>query len=172
MGRAMPPVLGWAAVTGTAPPAAAAPVFLTPAYVSDAGEDAFEPQVVIDPSGNEGRAEVPFKRINPSQLPAKGVKFSGCPKKKKKGKGFHFTSTELAGSYSLVTNGLNDKGGEYVFSHSEPIEGGKRCFVKHKDGGDPISFEARLRLDTPREREYFRHGGILLYVLRQLRDAE
>ncbi|MFD7661230.1 hypothetical protein [Streptomyces sp. NPDC059788] len=33
---------------------------------------------------------------------------------KKKGKGFHFTSTELAGSYSLVTNGLNDKSGEYV----------------------------------------------------------
>ncbi|MEU0027376.1 hypothetical protein [Streptomyces sp. NPDC006335] len=33
---------------------------------------------------------------------------------KKKGKGFHFTSTELAGSYSLVTNGLNDRGGEYV----------------------------------------------------------
>ncbi|MFF3697432.1 hypothetical protein [Streptomyces sp. NPDC002221] len=41
---------------------------------------------------------------------------SGLWKKneKKKGKGFHFTSTELAGSYSLVTNGLNDKGGEYV----------------------------------------------------------
>ncbi|QWF85922.1 hypothetical protein [Amycolatopsis sp. CA-230715] len=33
---------------------------------------------------------------------------------KKRGKGFHFTSTELAGSHSLVTNGLNDKGGEYV----------------------------------------------------------
>ncbi|MGW6604254.1 hypothetical protein [Streptomyces sp. NPDC055036] len=33
---------------------------------------------------------------------------------KKKGRGFHFTSTELAGSYSLVTNGLNEKGGEYV----------------------------------------------------------
>lgn len=33
---------------------------------------------------------------------------------KKRGKGFHFTSTELAGSYALVTNGLNDKGGEYV----------------------------------------------------------
>ncbi|MFJ1733310.1 hypothetical protein [Streptomyces sp. NPDC088254] len=33
---------------------------------------------------------------------------------KKKGAGFHFTSTELAGSYSLVTNGLNDRGGEYV----------------------------------------------------------
>ncbi|UJW28651.1 hypothetical protein L3Q67_25640 [Saccharothrix sp. AJ9571] len=33
---------------------------------------------------------------------------------KKRGRGFHFTSTELAGSYSLVTNGLNDKAGEYV----------------------------------------------------------
>lgn len=33
---------------------------------------------------------------------------------KKRGKGFHFTSTEFAGSYSLVTNGLNDVAGEYV----------------------------------------------------------
>lgn len=33
---------------------------------------------------------------------------------KKRGKGFHYTSTELAGSYSLVTNGLNDNNGEYV----------------------------------------------------------
>ncbi|WP_211236607.1 hypothetical protein [Arthrobacter castelli] len=33
---------------------------------------------------------------------------------KKRGKGFYFTSTELAGSHSLVTNGLNDRRGEYV----------------------------------------------------------
>lgn len=33
---------------------------------------------------------------------------------KKRGKGFHFTSTEYAGSYHLVTNGLNDPSGEYV----------------------------------------------------------
>ena len=33
---------------------------------------------------------------------------------KKRGPGYHFTSTELAGSYSLVTNGLNDYSGEYV----------------------------------------------------------
>lgn len=32
----------------------------------------------------------------------------------KKGKGFHFTSTEFAGSYSLVTHGLEDSGGEFV----------------------------------------------------------
>lgn len=33
---------------------------------------------------------------------------------KKRGKGFHFTSTEHAGSHMLVTNGLNDPTGEYV----------------------------------------------------------
>jgi aconitate hydratase len=32
-------------------------------------------------------------------------------------------------------------------------------------------FSARVRIDTPREADYFRHGGILPYVLRELRDA-
>jgi aconitate hydratase len=36
------------------------------------------------------------------------------------------------------------------------------------DGGKPITFTARVRIDTPKEREYYRHGGILQYVLRQL----
>ncbi len=35
-------------------------------------------------------------------------------------------------------------------------------------GGKITSFEARLRIDTPKELEYYRHGGILQYVLRQL----
>jgi aconitate hydratase len=33
---------------------------------------------------------------------------------------------------------------------------------------DDKEFRARVRLDTPREREYFRHGGILPFVLRKL----
>ena len=33
---------------------------------------------------------------------------------------------------------------------------------------DGKEFRARVRLDTPRERDYFRHGGILRYVLRRL----
>ncbi len=33
---------------------------------------------------------------------------------------------------------------------------------------DDREFHAILRLDTPREREYVRHGGILPYVLRKL----
>jgi len=35
-------------------------------------------------------------------------------------------------------------------------------------GGKPIEFDARVRIDTPKEQEYFQHGGILHYVLRQL----
>jgi aconitate hydratase len=34
--------------------------------------------------------------------------------------------------------------------------------------GRRIEFEARVRIDTPNELDYFRHGGILLFVLRQL----
>ena len=37
--------------------------------------------------------------------------------------------------------------------------------------GRPIQFKARLRIDTPKERENYRHGGILQYVLRQLASA-
>ncbi|MEV4421938.1 aconitate hydratase [Patulibacter sp. NPDC049589] len=33
---------------------------------------------------------------------------------------------------------------------------------------DDIEFEARVRIDTPKEADYYRHGGILRYVLRQL----
>ena len=34
--------------------------------------------------------------------------------------------------------------------------------------GSAISFDAVVRIDTPGEADYFRHGGILQYVLRQL----
>jgi aconitate hydratase len=37
-----------------------------------------------------------------------------------------------------------------------------------RDGGEAVAFDARVRIDTPREAEYFRHGGILQYVLRGL----
>jgi aconitate hydratase len=37
---------------------------------------------------------------------------------------------------------------------------------------DDTEFEARVRIDTPKEAEYFRHGGILQYVLRSLLGGE
>ena len=39
------------------------------------------------------------------------------------------------------------------------------------DDGKSRRFTARVRIDTPKEQEYFVHGGILHYVLRQLATA-
>ena len=47
-------------------------------------------------------------------------------------------------------------------------EGRHRRRDARRGSGAPIKFEARVRIDTPKEREYFQHGGILQYVIRQL----
>ncbi len=36
---------------------------------------------------------------------------------------------------------------------------------------DDIEFDARVRIDTPGEADYYRQGGIMQYVLRQLLGA-
>ncbi len=36
------------------------------------------------------------------------------------------------------------------------------------NGADPIEFQASVRIDTPQEVEYYKNGGILQYVLRQI----
>jgi aconitate hydratase len=57
------------------------------------------------------------------------------------------------------------------------LTGREEFSVSGLDGGearevtvraDDKEFRARVRLDTPRERDYFRHGGILPFVLRRL----
>ncbi|HEU4449553.1 MAG TPA: aconitate hydratase [Gaiellaceae bacterium] len=57
----------------------------------------------------------------------------------------------------------------------EGLEGGAareaRVTARPDGGGEPVVFTARVRIDTPREREYLRHGGILLYALRKLAAA-
>jgi len=40
-----------------------------------------------------------------------------------------------------------------------------------REGAEPVEFSARVRIDTPQEADYFRHGGILQYVLRGLLAA-
>ncbi|HYZ38186.1 MAG TPA: aconitate hydratase, partial [Pseudonocardiaceae bacterium] len=37
-----------------------------------------------------------------------------------------------------------------------------------REGADPVEFDAVLRIDTPGEAEYYRHGGILQCVLRAM----
>ena len=53
------------------------------------------------------------------------------------------------------------------------LEPRMRARVKATDAqsGRSIEFNVRVRIDTPNEAEYFRHGGILQYVLRQLRSG-
>jgi aconitate hydratase len=57
------------------------------------------------------------------------------------------------------------------------LTGREKFAIEGLDGGearevtvraDDREFRARVRLDTPREREYYRHGGILPFVLRRL----
>jgi aconitate hydratase len=100
-----------------------------------------------------------FERIHRSNLVGMGV----LP--------LQFPDGESASSLGL--------GGEEVFSIEgiaegvAAVEGGKgggqTVRVRaERDGAEAIEFDARVRIDTPREAEYFRHGGILQYVLRTL----
>ncbi len=52
------------------------------------------------------------------------------------------------------------------FYSIEGVEDGEAREVTVR--ADDRQFRARVRLETPREREYLRHGGILRYVLRRL----
>ena len=40
--------------------------------------------------------------------------------------------------------------------------------VRAGEGDDAIEFTAKVRIDTPAEETYYQHGGILLYMLRQM----
>jgi aconitate hydratase len=55
--------------------------------------------------------------------------------------------------------------GKETFSISG-LEGGEARSVTVSAGD--VSFDARVRIDTPKEVEYFRHGGILNFVLRRM----
>jgi aconitate hydratase len=61
--------------------------------------------------------------------------------------------------------------GEEVFSTSG-LAGAERVpeqlRVRAERDGAVVEFDARVRIDTPVEADYFRHGGILPYMVRQL----
>jgi aconitate hydratase len=61
--------------------------------------------------------------------------------------------------------------GREVFA-VEGLENGEaseaRVTAAPDEDGAPVVFTARVRLETPRERDYLRHGGILLYALRKI----
>ncbi len=72
---------------------------------------------------------------------------------------------QFAGGANAESLGLD---GEETFEIESP-EGVREVKVKAtRPGGAAVEFAATVRIDTPQEFEYYRHGGILHYVLRQL----
>jgi aconitate hydratase len=65
---------------------------------------------------------------------------------------------------SVTSLGLT---GEETFDLAELETGAQTLRVATSTG---VEFDALVRIDTPNEWEYFRHGGILHFVLRQLRQ--
>jgi aconitate hydratase len=61
--------------------------------------------------------------------------------------------------------------GDETFDFGELEDGEARtvAVLARREGADPVEFEATVRLDTPNEVAYFRNGGILQTVLRNLR---
>ena len=94
-----------------------------------------------------------FERIHRSNLIGMGV----LPLQFKEGQ--NAQSLGLTGKESFEVIGLNGGAAKVVTVVATPATGA------------PIKFEVRVRIDTPKEREYYQHGGILHYVLRQLAGA-
>jgi aconitate hydratase len=56
----------------------------------------------------------------------------------------------------------------YDFSSLDDAEASEVEVTATRADGSKVSFTADVRIDTPKEKDYFRNGGILHYVLRQL----
>ncbi|MCH7822623.1 MAG: aconitate hydratase AcnA [Proteobacteria bacterium] len=91
-----------------------------------------------------------FERIHRSNLIGMGVlPLQFCD-------GDDAQSLGLTGTESFDISGQTDPDARTVTITATPAD------------GDPVTFEAIVRIDTPKERDYYENGGILHYVLRQL----
>lgn len=67
--------------------------------------------------------------------------------------------------------GLNGSEQVNITGISSVKAGGTLDVKATREDGFEASFKVRVRIDTPNELEYFRHGGILQYVLRQILNS-
>jgi aconitate hydratase len=76
---------------------------------------------------------------------------------------------EFPSGESVATLGLTGRETYHIEGIRVALAGSLRARVRAiSDDGRERRFEAVLRVDTPQEAEYYRNGGILPYVLRQL----
>ncbi|MGO9512164.1 MAG: aconitate hydratase AcnA [Steroidobacteraceae bacterium] len=94
-----------------------------------------------------------FERIHRSNLIGMGV----LPLQYKDGESTH--SLGLSGTETFDIVGLERGAAKFV------------QVIAKTDDGKTRQFQVRLRIDTPKELDYYQHGGILHYVLRQLAGA-
>ncbi len=80
-----------------------------------------------------------------------------------------FPAGESAGSLGL------DGTETYDITGIEELNNGRTPETVHvtatKEDGSKVEFDAVVRIDTPGEADYFRNGGILQYVLRNMLKA-
>ena len=95
-----------------------------------------------------------FERIHRSNLVGMGV----LP--------LQFLPGESAASYDLDGTEVYAVRGLDPLNRGETV--GRVRVEATRASGDTVAFDVRLRIDTPTEAEYFRHGGVLNFVLRQL----
>ena len=95
-----------------------------------------------------------YERIHRSNLVGMGV----LP--------LQFLAGESAATYNL------DGTEVFAISGLEPLNRGETVpqvtVAATRSNGETVTFAVRLRIDTPTEAEYYRHGGVLNFVLRQL----
>jgi aconitate hydratase len=95
-----------------------------------------------------------FERIHRSNLVGMGV----LP--------LQFVAGESAETYGL------DGTEVYAVHGLEPLNQGETVPMATVEvtraNGEQFDFAVRLRIDTPTEAEYYRHGGVLNFMLRQL----
>jgi aconitate hydratase len=97
-----------------------------------------------------------FERIHRSNLVGMGI----VPLQFQPGQ--NVKSLGLTGEEVYDINGLLDS-----------LAKGKEVQIKaRRPDGSALDFTARSRIDTPQEVNYYKHGGILQYVLRQLLERK
>ena len=94
-----------------------------------------------------------YERIHRSNLVGMGV----LP--------LQYSEGQSAASLGLTGRELFEIGGLDGLDRGERP---KTVPVRASEGDRVVEFEARLRIDTPMEVQYYRNGGILPYMLRQM----
>ena len=97
-----------------------------------------------------------FERIHRSNLIGMGV----LP--------LEFQPGESAETHGITGHETFSIGGVRALTEGEFQSGRTVPVTLTREDGSTATFDAKVRLDTPQEGQYFLHGGILQYVLRQL----